>query len=92
MRIDRLGCSEDAELHIWSRHQVSLKEVEHAVYQRGLILKGRSENVYNVFGRTEEGRYLAIIVRYLGEGAARLITARDMSRTERRRYERQTAN
>ena len=92
MRIDVLRCDEDAELHILARHGVTLREAEVAVYQRGLVLRGRAENVYNVFGRTEAGRYLTIIVRYLGDGVARLITARDMSWTERRRYERHTAN
>ena len=85
MRIDVLRCDEDTELHILARHRLTLREAEDAVYQRRLILRGRSENVYNVFGRTEAGRYL-------GDGIARLITARDMSWTERRRYERYTAN
>lgn len=92
MRIVRLLCGEDTELHFLSRHGVTLQEAEEAVYQRGLVLRGRSENVYNVFGRAEAGRYLTIIVRYLGDGAARIITARDMSWTERRRYERHTAH
>ncbi len=69
-----------------------LKEAEDAVTQQRLVLRGRSKGVYNVFGRTEAGRYLTIIVRYLGDSVARIITARDMSWTERRRYERHTAN
>lgn len=92
MRVVRLIGSEASELHIWSRHRVTFQEVEFAVYQSGLVLRGRSENVYNVFGRSENGRYLTVIVRNLGDGVARLITARDMSWTERRRYERHTAH
>jgi uncharacterized DUF497 family protein len=92
MRIVRPIYSDDTELHIWARHRVAPREVEAAVYQKGLILRGRAENVYNVFGQTESGRYLTVIVRNLGDGVARLITARDMSWTERRRYERHTAH
>jgi len=87
MRVDFLRCDEETELHLWSRHQVSPREVEEAAYHSGLTLRGRGKGVYEVYGRTEAGRFLMIAVRYLGRGEARVITARDMSRTERRRYE-----
>ena len=92
MRIDRLRCETETEMHIWSRHRVTVREVEDAVYQHGLAIRGRSKGVYSVLGRTEEGRYLTIVVRYLGDCTVRLITARDMSRAERRRYDRHTAH
>lgn len=92
MRIDQLRCDPETELHVWSRHRVTAREVEDAAYRHGLAIRGRSKGVYEVFGRTEEGRYLLIVVRYLGDCTARLITARDMSRTERRRYDKHTAH
>lgn len=92
MRIDAVHCDAETELHIWSRHRVTVQEVEDAVYRRGLILRGRSDGLYGIFGRTDAGRYLMLVVRYLGDSMAQLITARDMSWTERRRYEKHTAH
>ena len=60
MRIDVVRCDEETELHIWSRHRITSKEVSEAAERKG----------------------------FLGGGVARLITARDMNWTERRRYER----
>lgn len=92
MRIDLLLCSEETELHIWSRHRVTQAEAEEAAYRPGLVLRGRSPGVYEVMGRTEAGRYLTIIVRYHGKGVASIITARDMSWAGRRRYDKDRAH
>ena len=92
MRIGRLLWDEDTELHVWSRHRVTLLEVEEAAHNHGLAVRGRDKSVYEVFGRTEAGRYLMIAVRYQGRGDAGVITAREMSRTERRRYQRRGAH
>lgn len=92
MRITVLLCDEDADLHIWIRHRVTFREVEEAAYRHGLAIRGRERSVYEVFGRTDAGRYLMVVIRYLGKGEARLITAREMSAMEKRRYLRQTAH
>jgi len=43
--------------------------------------------LYNVLGKTKEGRYLSIFfIKKLGNMAL-IITARDMNQRERRRYE-----
>lgn len=92
MRITDLRCDSEAELHIWSRHRVTAREVDEAAFQHGLVIRGREKGVYVVYGRTEAGRYLLIVVRYLGSGVARLITSRDMTKMERRRFERHAAH
>lgn len=92
MRIVVLRCDEETELHIRSRHQTTYRESSEAAHGRGFIIRGRSQGIYEVYGRTEAGRYLAVIVRNLGDGVARLITARDMSWTERRRCEKHMAH
>lgn len=92
MRVDVLLCGEETELHLWSRHRVGAREAEEAAFHSGLVLRGRAPGVYEVYGRTEAGRYLMVAIRYLGRGTARIITARDMSRTERRRYAERTAH
>lgn len=86
MRVAELRCDEDTKLHIWSRHRVSYEEVEEAAFLRPLVFRGREKGLYGIHGRTETGRYIVLFVRKLGKGVARLITARDMSQTERRRY------
>lgn len=92
MRFRELLCDEETELHIWSRHRVTEREAQEAAHQAGLVIRGRGLGIYEVFGRTQEGRFLMIAVRDVGRGAARIITARDMSDTERRRYRRHMAH
>ena len=92
MDVSRLTCDEETELHIWSRHRVTMREVEEAAHRNRLTLRGRAPAVYEVYGRTESGRYLMVATRHTGKGEARLITARDMTQTERRRYLRQIAH
>ena len=87
-----LAWSEDAELHIRSRHGVTVSETEEAAYNHRLALKGRTSGVYEVFGRSDAGLYLLVVVRYLGRGSAKVITARDMTETERRRYRRHASH
>ena len=49
--------------------------------------KVEGEDLYNALGRTENGRYLSVFfIKKLGNRAL-IITARDMDRNERRRYE-----
>jgi uncharacterized protein len=92
MRIEVLRCGEETELHVWSRHRVEVREIEEAAHRSRLVLRGRAPGVYEVYGRTDEGRFLMVAIRYLGKGVARVITAREMSRTERRRCEKRTAH
>jgi uncharacterized DUF497 family protein len=44
------------------------------------------ENVYSALGQTDGGRYLAIFFVYKKDGRALIVSARDMTDSERRRY------
>jgi uncharacterized protein len=57
-----------------------------------LAEKGRvkGEHVYAAYGQAESGRYLVIFFIHKGQGLALPISARDMSRAERRYYNDQT--
>ncbi|MBM4333890.1 MAG: BrnT family toxin [Deltaproteobacteria bacterium] len=74
------------------KHNVTKNEVEEALTGKPRIFKKElgkveGEDLYNALGRTENGRYLSIFfIRKLGNRAL-IITARDMDRKERRRYE-----
>ncbi len=74
--------------HIQVKHRVTPKEVEEACFSCPLILRGRGKQVYQILSQTLDGRYLFIVVRFLGQGKARVITAREMEQTERQRYSR----
>lgn len=70
-----------------ARHGIEPSDVEAVCRGAALILRGR-EGRYLAYGRTSAGRYLLIVLRSLGGGIARVITARDMTQPERRFYHR----
>jgi uncharacterized DUF497 family protein len=72
---------------IEGKHGVSHKDVEEAVYAAADVRRGR-EGLLKVFAQTDAGRYLLVVLAYLGHGAARIVTARDMTQSERRLYRR----
>ena len=51
------------------------------------IGKVEGEDLYNALGRTEGGRYLSIFFIRKLTNKALIITAREMNKNERRRYE-----
>lgn len=68
-----------------ARHGLAPHEAEAACRGRVVVRRGR-HGTYLVYGRTEAGRYLLVVVRSLGQGLARIITAREMTSRERRFY------
>lgn len=88
LRLSGIAWDEDSEEHIWDRHKVTPREVEEAAFAAGIFARGRGRNVYSVYGRSEAGRYLFIVIRMIEDSMAKVITARDMTAVERRRYKR----
>jgi len=76
---------------ILKKHNVATKEVRevfsNAYFKPRIFRSNRISNAYVAYGRTLEGRYLMVAFFLYGE-RAKVITARDMTRAERRRYER----
>lgn len=74
------------------KHRVSTSEVEEVLTEHCKIFKKESGNVegehlYNALGRTKGGRYLSIFfIRKLNKKAL-IVTARDMNKNERKKYE-----
>lgn len=83
-RFDEWVWYADNIAHLW-RHRVEHNEVEEACVAGALVFRGPG-GLYRIFGRTKAGRYLFVIVRDMGRGGARCVTARDMTGSERRRY------
>ena len=56
-------------------------------YLKGKAVKLKEEDLYNILGRTGEGRYLSVFFIKKLKNKALIISARDMNQRERRRYE-----
>ena len=74
----------------WERHRVSYIECEEIFFNRPLVVQedethSKGEKRYYVLGKTNDGRYL-LVVFTIRHNKIRVITARDMSRKERRAY------
>lgn len=74
-----------------TKHSVSQEEVHHMLQGRPVfrfIENGhrRGENVYAALGQTNAGRYLIVFFVYKLDHRILIITARDMTNAERKRY------
>ena len=75
----------------WIKHHVTMSECEQVFFNQPLILAGneersQSEQRYYALGQTDAGRRLFIVFIVRGE-LVRVVSARDMSRRERRVYD-----
>lgn len=73
------------------KHNVEVKEAEEAFENDPKFLfsddkHSLEEKRYGIYGRTNNGRKLSIVF-IVRNGKVRVITARDMSKVERRTYE-----
>ncbi len=74
-----------------AKHQVTPEEVEDVFFiapyfrfhEKGRI---RGENMYTALGQTETGRYLIVFFILKSANRALIISTRNMTRTERKRY------
>lgn len=85
MRIRLFVVESGREEHI-ARHGVTLEEVDELVEGRFLAERTR-EDRYLVVGQTQAGRYLSIVIADRSGGVFALVTARDSTDNERRRYQ-----
>ena len=74
----------------WRGHQVRQAEAEQVLLNRPVVLAAdlkhsRAEARFHALGRNDNGRYLAIVFTTRGN-RIRVISARPMSRAERRAY------
>jgi uncharacterized DUF497 family protein len=74
------------------KHQVSQDEVEEVFFNRPRyrfveLGNQKGEDVYSASGQTEAGRYLIIFFIHKSSNTALILSARDMVKKERKRYE-----
>jgi len=93
VRISGIIWLEDIVEKLQEKHDVNQDEVRevlasHPRFRR--VEKGHrvGEDVYSAFGQTEAGRYLIVFFVHKRDGRALILSARDMTRNERRHYER----
>lgn len=92
MRISGVIWLEEIEEKLYSKHSVTPAEVIEALEnhpQFRFVEKGHraEENVYLALAQTDAGRYLIVFFVYKVDRRALILSARDMTRTERRQYE-----
>lgn len=77
-----------------SKHGVTTDEAEEVIFTNSHIRRAekgkiKGEDLYVAYGQTETGRYLVVFFVYKHNKAALPISARDMTISERRYYEKQ---
>ena len=92
MNIEYIVCPEHIEEKIESKHHVTVLEARQVLLKKPRIRfaeKGytKGHDVYGAFGQTFAGRYVAVFFVYRPETkTAIIISARDMSKKERKAY------
>ena len=79
---------------IEAKHRVRTEVVEEVLFGKPHVRRTRKgrikgEDLYTAYGQTAGGRYLIVLFIYKEQVAALPISARDMTDSERRYYERQ---
>ena len=92
MRIESILWLEEILDKLWRKHQVDEHEVVEVLQNRPrfrFVERGlrEGEDVYVAAGRTDAGRFLLVFFVLKASGEALILSARDMSPAERRRYE-----
>jgi len=93
LRITGIIWLEDILTKLQDKHGVEPEEVREILASQPwfrFVEKGhrRGEKVYAAFGKTQAGRYLIVFFVYKKEKRALILSARDMTPTERKTYAR----
>jgi uncharacterized protein len=92
MQIDYIICPETIEEKLAKKHRVAMREVRQALLNNPRIRFAeygyvQGEDVYAAFAQTFGGRYLSVFFIFKpDENTAIIISARDMSKKERKSY------
>jgi uncharacterized protein len=89
MKIQHLIWPDDRIEHI-ADHNITPEEVEEVCFGKALVQRAKSEGehpVYYVLGQTDAGLYLFCVIIRFPDGNGYPVTARPMTDTERRRFQ-----
>ena len=85
IKIKEFQWEEGNDEHIRRRHSITKSEAE-GVFIGDLYFRIGRDGTRYVYGQTSNGWYLFVVYLYLGKGVARVVTARDMTKRERKLY------
>jgi len=71
---------------IETKHGITFEEVEEACLSDRRHIRRSREGLYKLFSQTTAGRYVLVVLVYLGSNNWKVVTAREMTDTERRLY------
>lgn len=90
LRIECLEIDDRVLDKIESKHNITFKEVEEACVSEKRHVRRSKEGLYKLFSRTVAGRYILVLLVNLGRGCWKVVTAREMTDSERRLYSKAT--
>ena len=82
-----MAWDEASEAHV-ARHAITPDEVEDVLFCRPRLVQAGLHGTTYVMGTTLAGRYLFVVVAEAGRGGVHVVTAREMTEAERRRFRR----
>jgi uncharacterized DUF497 family protein len=89
LQIESLEIDDHILEKIESKHHVSFTEVEEACLSDQRHIRRGKDGLYKVFSQTGAGRYILVVLVNLGKGNWRIVTAREMTESEKRLYTRE---
>jgi len=87
MVFGEVAWDEASEAHV-ARHAVTPDEVEDVLFSRPRLVQSGPYATTYVMGRSLAGRYLFVVVAEAARGGVYVVTAREMTEAERRRFRR----
>lgn len=86
LRIEALEIDDHILDKIESKHNITFREVEETCISDGRYIRKSREGLYKVFSQTSAGRYILVVLVNIGSGVWKVVTAREMTDSERRLY------
>ena len=86
LRIEALEIDDHILKKIESKHAVSFEEVDEACLSEARHVRRSREGLYKLFSQTTAGRYILVVLVNLGRGFWKIVTAREMTDSEKRLY------
>jgi len=75
---------------IESKHSIIFSKVEEACLSDKRHVRKSKEGLYKLFSQTDAGRYILVVLIKLGNGSWKVVTAREMTDSERQLYRKTT--
>lgn len=88
--IDALEIDDQILEKIESKHDIRFEEVEEACYREEVHVRRGRDGLYKLFSRTNSGRYILVVLVHRGGRTWKIVTARDMTDSERILYRKAT--